>query len=142
MAFKGIKLDPDDPFDKIVFTEEHLIQNGFDEGFTNGKKSGEIDGFQTGAVQGKELSREIGFYKGFVAVLGLMMSGGADEQWREKQRKLVEQLDGLLDNFTYNEEQYDQMQSTLALIRSKFKQISSVFKLPVTIQKQQEGMSF
>ena len=141
MANSGIKLDPDDPFDRVVFTEEHLIQNGFDAGFTSGKQAGEIDGFRTGLVQGKELSREIGFYKGFVQVL-LFMIMKEDVKRKEKQQKLIQQLNCLLQGFSYEKHQYEKMQGDLAQIRSKFKQISSVFKLPVTIQKESQEMSF
>lgn len=142
MAFSGIKLDPEDPFDRIVFTEQTLLQNGYDAGFTNGKEAGEIDGYRTGLVQGKELSREIGFYKGFVSMLLALITCDIDSKHKEKQFRLLEQLNTLLGEYVYDEKEFDNMQLKLGQIRSKFKQISSVFKLPTNNIKHNNEMSF
>merc|ERR1739838_1260680 len=98
-----------------------LIQSGFNAGFEHGKDTAEVDGYKTGLLQGKEISREIGFYKGFVSMLLLLVE--KDDGHSEKQKKLLEQLNALLADYSYDAHEFDNMQVRLGNIRSKFKQI-------------------
>ena len=138
MSLGKVVLDPDDPFDKIVFLEESLQQEGFHAGFQTGKKSGEEEGYKVGLNHGKELGKEIGFYKGFVLMCQEMLS----VQSSKRQQTLLEQLKKLLDKVNYDNPEDVKMEEIIAKIRTKFKQLTSLLKVPVNIEKGDLAMSF
>jgi Essential protein Yae1, N terminal. len=138
MSLGKVTLDPDDPFDKIVFLEDSLQQEGFHSGFQTGKKSGEEEGYKVGLNHGKELGKEIGFYKGFVMMSQELLSVESSK----RQHILLEQLKKLLDKVNYDNPEDEKMEEIIAKIRTKFKQLTSLLKVPVNIEKGDSAMSF
>lgn len=55
MPFGDITLDPEDPFDKVLFVEESLQQDGFNAGFVDGRRNGQEEGYIVGLKHGREL---------------------------------------------------------------------------------------
>ncbi|XP_057312549.1 protein LTO1 homolog [Hydractinia symbiolongicarpus] len=129
MAFNDVKLDPDDPFDKIVFMEEGLQQEGYNAGFVSGKIDGKQQGLKLGISQGNVIGREIGFYKGFVETWLLLL----DNNMKKNHQKVLEQLKELVDKFTYDDPENNDTHDLLAQIRTKFRQLSSVLKIPTEL---------
>jgi len=131
MAFSGVKLDPDDMFDKVVFMENKLIQEGYNTGFSNGEEQGKLEGFALGIKHGREIGKELGFYKGFVKTWLLFISTD-----KKRAVKLLEQLHQLLNEYNDSVNIEDEtMQDKVDIIRAKFKQVSSVLKVPTELIK-------
>ena len=125
MAFDGVKFDPDDPFDKVVFLENLIIQEGFNIGFNEGEKTAKEEGAELGISQGKEIGKEIGFYKGFVTTLTLL----SENELNDKTSKILFRFKRQLDEFSFNDPESESMRNNLDAIRSKFKQISSILRI-------------
>ena len=139
MALGKISLDPEDPFDKVLFLEESLHQRGYNAGFESGKNAGKEEGFKVGLLHGKELGKEIGFYKGFVETWKNVLSV---KDASKRQISLLESLSQLLDQLNYENPEDEAMEENIAKIRTKFKQLSSILKVPVNIEKDASLMSF
>ena len=139
MPLGDLVLNPEDPFDKIVFLEHSLQQEGFNNGFESGKQSGQIEGFHTGLVYGKELGKEIGFYKGFVSCYCELLN---EQTASKRQLSLLKQLSELLDEINYENAEDEGLDDKMAKIRTKFKQLSSILKVPVNINKDPALLSF
>ena len=133
MPLGNISLDPDDPFDKVLFVEQSLQQDGFNAGFLDGKRKGHDEGFNVGIEHGKEVGKEIGFYKGFLETWKLLTV--SDGKLKKRQLNLMKQMSTLLECVNYDNPEDLQMDHRLAEIRTKFKQLSSLLRLPVDIQK-------
>ena len=138
--FQGIKLDPGDDFDKVVFMESRLQQDGYNEGFKTGKMTGYDDGFRLGLENGREIGREIGFYIGFVE-MWLSLSQ-YDQSIKKRTEKILYQLKDMLNGFPLSSPEDITMQDKLTDIRAKFKQVSSVLKLPTQTNTDTSQISF
>ena len=128
MSLGEIVLDPDDPFDKIVFLEQNLHQEGFNSGFQNGHQSGQTEGFSTGVMYGKELGKEVGFYKGFIETYQLLLS---EEICSKRVSNLFSQITNLIGNLSFDNPEDETIGNVMTQIRTKFKQLSSLLKVPV-----------
>nr|XP_012556044.1 uncharacterized protein LOC101238018 isoform X2 [Hydra vulgaris]XP_047126463.1 uncharacterized protein LOC101238018 isoform X2 [Hydra vulgaris]XP_047126464.1 uncharacterized protein LOC101238018 isoform X2 [Hydra vulgaris]XP_047126465.1 uncharacterized protein LOC101238018 isoform X2 [Hydra vulgaris] len=124
MPFDGVKVDPDNPFDKIVFLENAIIQDGFNIGFSEGEKTAIEEGFLLGINKGKEIGKEIGFYKGLVTTFLLL----TEDDLKGKTLKIISKFKKQLDEFSFDP-QNESINDNLDEIRSKFKQISSILKI-------------
>lgn len=137
MSLGEIVLDPDDPFDKIVFLEQNLHQEGFNSGFQNGHRSGQMEGFSTGLIYGKELGKEVGFYKGFIETYQLILS---ERTCSKRVSNLFSQITNLIDTLNFDNAEDESIGNLMTQIRNKFKQLSSLLKVPV--QNNDQSMAF
>ena len=137
MSLGEIVLDPDDPFDKIVFLEQNLQQEGFNSGFQNGRQSGQMEGFSTGLIYGKELGKEVGFYKGFIETYQLILS---DKSCSKRISNLFFQRKKLIDTLNFDNPEDEIIGNLMTQTRNKFKQLSSLLKVPV--QNNDQSMAF
>lgn len=128
MSLGEIVLDPDDPFDKVVFLEQDLHQEGFNYGFQNGFSSGQIEGFNTGLVYGKELGKEVGFYKGFIKTYQELLP---KDNISKRASLLFLQISNLIDNLNFENPEDEAIGDIMNRLRTKFKQLSSLLKVPV-----------
>lgn len=137
MSLGEILLDPDDPFDKIVFLEQNFHQEGFNSGFQNGHQSGQIEGFSTGLIYGKELGKEVGFYKGFIETYQTILS---ERTCSKRISSLFSQIASLISNLNFDNAEDETIGNLMTQIRNKFKQLSSLLKVPV--QNNDQSMAF
>ena len=141
MAFKSCSLDPDDIFNKVLFMENSLLTDGYNEGFISGKSQGKKEGYELGVKQGREIGKEIGFYVGFIAACKILVTHEQDEA--TKVSKVIEQLDKILSKFSFDNAADTQLDDRISEIRNKFKVLMSRIKMPIkSMSSKTSQMSF
>lgn len=92
------------------------------------------------SIFNESIGKEIGFYKGFVSTWKLL---AVDGTLKKRQLRIIDQLSLLLNSVDYNNPEDEQMETKLGEIRTKFKQLSSMLRLPVDVKKDSDSaMSF
>lgn len=61
--------DYDSLIDDLLFNEEHLAENCYNEGTEKSSKNSYQQGFQLGFKKGHDIGLEIGFYKGILTAI-------------------------------------------------------------------------
>ena len=141
MAFKSCSFDPDDIFNKVLFMENSLLTDGYNEGFISGKFQGKKEGYELGVKQGREIGKEIGFYVGFIAACKILVTHEQDEA--RKVSKVIEQLDKILSKFSFDNAADTQLDDRMSEIRNKFKVLMSRIKMPIkSMSSKTSQMSF
>ncbi|KAH1007662.1 hypothetical protein HUJ04_004869 [Dendroctonus ponderosae] len=59
------EVDINDVFDDILFSEEKVVEKGYQQGFAAGSSQDSVDGYHLGYHRGAEIGSEIGFYQAF-----------------------------------------------------------------------------
>lgn len=123
--------DINDIFHSIAVSEEHLMNQGFQEGFLKGSLEGEVDGFHLGYHRGAEIGAEIGYYKGVAETL-LVISDRRKHDIPAKVINALQKVSDLINQFpTSNEEDVDII-AACDSIRARFKKACALLKIDGT----------
>lgn len=114
--------DINDIFDDIVFTEENLVQQGYEEGYAVGRTEGNTEGYHLGYHRGAELGAEIGYYLGIVEAFGKINS-------TEKITKVLNNLREMLVSFPKNNDENVDIFDRANNIRAQFKKACAMLKI-------------
>lgn len=122
------EVDINDAFDEIVFSEQRLSTEAFEEGYKKGTADGLKEGFHLGYHRGAELGLEVGFYRGVLsAISDDLQSSTLPPRIATVAQKLLLALDSIPDE---NKTDCDILQ-VVENARACFKQLMSLLKLPI-----------
>lgn len=128
-----------DIFDAIAFSEDSIINEGFEEGVNKGIQEAKAEGYHVGFHKGIEIGSEIGYYKGVVDTL-LTLYENKEIDLSDKLLSILNKLRPLLDTFPrFNCSQTDILQSKQE-IKTLFKQLCSLLKFNGTLTE--KSLSF
>jgi flagellar biosynthesis/type III secretory pathway protein FliH len=120
--------DINDLFDSITFSEDRLVEDGYQEGFNQGALQGEQDGFHLGFQKGKELGQELGFYQGFAEGWILELNKGETKK-PERALNQLEKLLVLINKFPKENTKDEDITELIGEVRAKFKTVCSMLKV-------------
>uniref|UniRef100_A0A671QE51 LTO1 maturation factor of ABCE1 n=1 Tax=Sinocyclocheilus anshuiensis TaxID=1608454 RepID=A0A671QE51_9TELE len=125
----------DDLFDSIIMADDRFHDEGYQEGFVEGTRQGTIRGF---------FFFQVSFYYGFALAFKYLLQNSSDVQAR-KRLKAMESLIGLIQNFPYEDPQYEKLQEDMERARAKFRQVCSLLNVATDFKEYVSGsmgMSF
>ncbi|CAL9701237.1 unnamed protein product [Knipowitschia caucasica] len=137
-------MSAEDLFHGIVMAEERFQGEGYREGYERGTRRGLQEGRRHGAVHGARLSAEVWFYHGFSVSWKCLLQNHTDP----KSRKRVKALDSLLvllNDFSLEDPQSEQMKEQMDKLRVKFRQVCSTLNVSADFRdffRTTEGTSF
>lgn len=126
--------DVNDLFDSITFSEDRLVDSGYQEGYKQGSLEGDQEGFHLGFQKGSELGQEIGFYQGFAE--GWVHELNLKEKKPERVLNQLEKLNNLLDKFPTSNKKDNDIEEIIREIRAKFKTVCSMLKVSSQFESQ------
>ncbi|NP_001077021.1 protein LTO1 homolog [Danio rerio] len=141
MAFEP---NNDDLFDSIIMADDRFHVEGYQEGFDEGVRQGTIEGRNHGRLHGAKLSAEVSFYYGFALAWKCLLQSSTDVKAR-KRLKAMESLIGVIQNFPYEDPQYEKLQEDMERVRAKFRQVCSLLNVSTDFREYLSGstsMSF
>lgn len=134
----------DDLFDPIIMADNRFHVEGYQEGFEEGTRQGTIEGRNHGRLHGAKLSAEVSFYNGFALAWKCLLQNDSDVKAR-KRLKAMESLIGVIQNFPYEDPQYEKLQEDMERVRAKFRQVCSLLNVSTDFREYvrgSTGMSF
>ncbi|KAI7813787.1 protein LTO1 homolog isoform X1 [Triplophysa rosa] len=134
----------DDLFDSIIMADNRFHIEAYQEGFEEGIRQGTIEGKNHGRLHGAKLSAEVSFYYGFAVAWKCLLQNSSDIKAR-KRLKAVESLVGVIQNYPYEDPQYEKLQDVMATVRAKFRQVCSLLNVSTDFREYVNGsteMSF
>ncbi|XP_056318947.1 protein LTO1 homolog [Danio aesculapii] len=134
----------DDLFDSIIMADDRFHVEGYQEGFEEGVRQGTIEGRNHGRLHGAKLSAEVTFYYGFALAWKCFLQSSTDVKAR-KRLKAMESLIGVIQNFPYEDPQYEKLQEDMERVRAKFRQVCSLLNVSTDFREYVSGstsMSF
>lgn len=126
--------DVNDLFDSITFSEDRLVDSGYQEGYKQGSLEGDQEGFHLGFRKGSELGQEIGFYQGFAE--GWVHELNLKEKKPERVLNQLEKLNNLLNRFPTCNKKDNDIEELIREIRAKFKTVCSMLKVSSQFESQ------
>lgn len=126
--------DVNDLFDSITFSEDRLVDSGYQEGYKQGSLEGDQEGFHLGFQKGSELGQEIGFYQGFAE--GWVHELNLKEKKPERVLNQLEKLNNLLNRFPTCNKKDNDIEELIREIRAKFKTVCSMLKVSSQFESQ------
>ncbi|TRY53768.1 hypothetical protein DNTS_020242 [Danionella cerebrum] len=130
----------DDIFDSIIMADDRFHVEGYREGFEEGVRQGSIEGRNHGRLHGAKLGAEVSFYNGFALTWKCLLQNSTDVKAR-KRLKAVESLIGVIQNFPYEDPQYENLQEDMERVRAKFRQVCSLLNVPTDFKEYVSGTS-
>ena len=124
----GESADINDAFDSITFSEERLVDSGYQEGYEQGALEGDQEGFLLGFQKGRELGQEIGFYQGFAEGWIEELKLG-DKKNPARVLNQLEKLLTLIKRFPSSNKKDNDLEELIGEIRAKFKAVCSMLKV-------------
>lgn len=119
--------DINDVFNDLLFAEEHLIQEGFKEGYSKSSAEENIDAYHLGYHRGAELGSEVGFYSGFVDECLRFYKNQLPEPTKTVKNLLA--LQNLIEVFPCENVEDVDILALLDNIRAQFKKICAILKI-------------
>ncbi|CAL9192837.1 unnamed protein product, partial [Musa hybrid cultivar] len=116
--------DVSDIFDSVVYLDESLRQEGFEDGYKDGLVSGKEEGKEVGLKMGFQVAEELGFYQGCVDVWNSVIQDDSGA-FSSRLQKSVQQLGELLRKYPLLDPENEQVQEMMDGIRLKFRIISA-----------------
>ncbi|XP_059379575.1 protein LTO1 homolog [Carassius carassius] len=141
MAFVS---NSDDLFDSIIMADDRFHDEGYQEGFEEGTRQGTFEGRNHGLLHGAKLGAEVSFYYGFALAWKCLLQNNSDVKAR-KRLKAMESLIGVIQNFPYEDPQYEKLQEDMERVRAKFRQVCSLLNVATDFKEYvsgSTGMSF
>eukprot|EP00128_Syssomonas_multiformis_P010762 Colp12_sorted_trinity150504_noHs@31202 len=131
----------DDPFDDVLFLEERLQDEGWEEGLEAGRKVGEQEGRVLGWEKGLSLSKEVGFYYGSASLWKHVVEQNP-QNWPSRLPAALTSLLSLIGQFPLDNPRQEDLFELLEKIRAKHKQISSLLQSKQSYSPKKSQMSF
>ncbi|XP_016396288.1 oral cancer-overexpressed protein 1-like [Sinocyclocheilus rhinocerous] len=131
----------DDLFDSVIMADDRFHDEGYQEGFEKGTRQGTIEGRNHGRLHGAKLGAQVSFYYGFALAFKYLLQNSSDIKAR-KRLKAMESLIGLIQNFPYEDPQYEKLQEDMERACAKFRQVCSLLNLATEYVSGSTGMSF
>ncbi|KAJ8499262.1 hypothetical protein OPV22_009814 [Ensete ventricosum] len=113
-----------DIFDSVVYLDESLRQEGFEDGYKDGLVSGKEEGKEVGLKMGFQVAEELGFYQGCVDVWNSVIQADSGA-FSSRLQKSVQQLGDLLRKYPLLDPENEQVQEMMDAIRLKFRILSA-----------------
>ena len=124
-----------DIFDKILFSEESVINIGQSNGEKQGQRDATLKSFSDGIREGGDLATEIGFYSGVCEGL-IQNRTQLEDKYNDRAWSRVAKLsERIIELETKVKEDGTGMEETVTQIRDEFKVIVSNFKLQINFKK-------
>uniref|UniRef100_A0A8C9PEF1 Essential protein Yae1 N-terminal domain-containing protein n=1 Tax=Spermophilus dauricus TaxID=99837 RepID=A0A8C9PEF1_SPEDA len=124
-------------FTRCLASSIRFHGEGYQEGYEDGSSLGRIEGRQHGALRGAKIGSEIGCYQGFAFAWKHLLHSDASE--RDRKRKVLESLMGMIEKFPYDDPAYDKLHEDLDRIRGKFRQLCSLLNVQPDFKMSAEG---
>lgn len=118
-----------DVFEDILFAEEKIISESYEEGFSIGAAQGNTEAYHLGYHRGAEVGAKLGFY---IAVLESCVKHvqSQSKDYIEKVKPLVDLIEVIQDFPKRNVEDLDILE-LMNNISAKFKKICVLFKINI-----------
>lgn len=130
--------DINDVFDDLLFVEERLIEEGYQEGFNVSSTQENTEAYHLGYHRGAEFGAEIGYYKQIVEYFLNLDSVAHDKKLHEK----IEALNLSLENFPKTNVENVDIFGVFSRIRAQFKKICVVLKSNHLLWDETDNLSF
>ena len=124
-----------DLFDRILFLEESVINNGQSDGERQGGRDATLKSFSEGIKEGGDLASEIGFYSGVCEGL-IQNRTQLDDKFNDRSWSRVDKLlERIVKLESKVKEDATGLEEMVTQIRDEFKVIVSKFKLKINFNK-------
>ena len=124
-----------DLFDRILFLEESVINNGQSDGERQGERDATLKSFSEGIKEGGDLASEIGFYSGVCEGL-IQNRTQLEDKYNDRSWSRVDKLlERIVKLESKVKEDATGLEEMITQIRDEFKVIVSKFKLKINFNK-------
>ena len=124
-----------DLFDRILFSEESVINSGQSEGEKQGERDATLKSFSDGIKEGGDLASEIGFYSGVCEGI-LQNRTQLEDKYNDRAWSRVVKLSERITKLEIKvKEDGICLEEMVTHIRDEFKVIVSKFKLQINFKK-------
>ncbi|KAK9874677.1 hypothetical protein WA026_005497 [Henosepilachna vigintioctopunctata] len=134
MVDKKFDKDINDIFDDILFSEEKISQQGFEEGYRVGATQENTEAYHLGYHRGAEIGAELGFYYSFINHY-IETHQSERAQISDKLSKTISSLKDSIEKFPHNNDENTDLKDSLSNIRVKFKLVCSLLKVNVSFSE-------
>lgn len=120
--------DINDIFEDILFAEENIVEESFQDGFQAGIKQENVEAYHLGYHRGAEIGAELGYYSSFIEYYQNSIKERSVDK-PEKVLKTLVTLQALIGNFPQDNDENTDLKESLNEIRVKFKLFCSLLKI-------------